>query len=87
LFCRCLIAELQFAIKYIYGDNHANRILYTKDPQPEHRYRQMVVTEQEKFVRYILEGEVVQPDPKFVANSEDAEAYFRSNLDSALAVG
>jgi hypothetical protein len=47
----------------------------------------MVVTEQEKFVRYILEGEVVQPDPKFVANSEDAEAYFRSNLDSALAVG
>ena len=69
----------------VYGDIHANRVLYNGKPKPGDRYRQIVAVEQQQFVVYVLEGEVVKPDPTFVANSEDAEAHFHPTLESALA--
>ena len=69
----------------MYGEIHANHVLYKTNPQPGNRYRQIVVVELGQFEVRILGGDVIQPDPKFTANSDDAEVYFHSSLVSALA--
>ncbi len=68
----------------MYGQIHANRVLYKKRPTPGNTYRQIVVVELEQFQVRILGGEVIQPDPHFDATSEDAEVWFFSDLESAL---
>jgi len=70
----------------MYGDLHARYVLYKEHPDPGHRYRQIFVVEAEQshFALYILEGDVIQPDPAFIADSQDAEVYFHSNLASAV---
>jgi hypothetical protein len=69
----------------MYGEVHANRVLYRKTPQPGHRYRQIALLENEQFEVRIFTGDVVQTDPKFIARNSDAEIYFHPNLRSALA--
>jgi hypothetical protein len=38
-----------------------------------------------QFQVFIVEGDVIQPDPRFAANSDDAEVYAHPNLESAMA--
>ena len=66
------------------GDLHENYVLYNKRPLPEHSYRQIVVVEMEQFQVYIFGGDVIQRDPRFAADSQDAEVHFHPNLSSAL---
>jgi hypothetical protein len=67
----------------MYSEVHLNRVLYNARPEPGHRYRQIVVVEKEQFEVRIFEGDVVQRDPKFMANNSDAEMYFHPTLKSA----
>jgi len=71
-------------IQLMYGQIHANRVLYKKSPTPGNTYRQIVVAELEQFQVRVLGGEVIQPDPRFDATSEDAEIWFFPDLQSAL---
>lgn len=71
-------------MRHIDGQVHANRVLYKVSPVPGHTYRQIVVIEWDHFQVHILEGDVIQPDPQFKADSQDAEAYFPSSLKDAL---
>jgi hypothetical protein len=67
------------------GDVHEGFVLYKNNPKPGHRYRQIVVVEMDQFEVRILGGDVIQPDPHFSADSQDAEVYFHSSLEAALA--
>lgn len=69
----------------MYGEIHANRVLYRKKPQPGHEFRQIVVVETSRFQVRIFEGNVIQTDPKFLADNPTAEYYFHDNLKDALA--
>lgn len=69
----------------MYGEVHANRVLYKKNPQPGHEYRQVAVVEIEQFQVRIFEGQVIQTDPRFFADNPDAECYVHANLNDALA--
>lgn len=70
----------------MYGQIHANHVLYNKNPKPGHKYRQIAVGElqQPQFVVFVFEGDVVQSDPKFDATSQEAGAFFHKDLPSAL---
>jgi hypothetical protein len=68
----------------MYGQVHANLVLYKRNPKPGHRYRQIIVVELEQFQVRVLGGDVVQADPQFSAESQDAEVYFHSSLQSAV---
>jgi hypothetical protein len=70
----------------MYGHIHDMRVLYDKNPTPGHKFRQIAVAElqQPQFVVFIFEGDVVQSDPKFDATTQDAGAYFHTDLKSAL---
>jgi hypothetical protein len=68
----------------MYGEIHANLVLYKPSSIPGNRYRQIVVVESERFEVRILEGEVLRSDPQFAANSEDAEVHIHLNIKSAL---
>lgn len=69
----------------VYGQVHANRVLYRDNPQPGHRYRQIAVVEKDQFEVRIFEGDVVQTEPQFVSESSDAEVHFHPTLNGALA--
>jgi len=47
----------------MYGQVHANRVLYKDNPQPGHEYRQIVVVELEQFQVRVFEGSVIQTGP------------------------
>jgi hypothetical protein len=49
-----------------------------------HRYRQIVVVELEQFQVRVFGGDVIQSDPNFSADSQDAEVYFHPSLKSAV---
>jgi hypothetical protein len=63
---------------------HTNRVLYKNNPQPGHRYRQIVAMEEGQFQVRIFEGDVITADPKFMAQNTDAEVYFHPTLQAAL---
>jgi hypothetical protein len=69
----------------MYGQVHANRVLYRDDPQPGEEFRQIVVVELEQFQVRIFEGTVVQLDPKFLVENPDAEYFLHGTLKEALA--
>ena len=69
----------------MYGELHANRVLYRETPQVGTHYRQIALVEAEQFEVRIFEGTVAQMDPKFVAESPDAEVYFYGTLAEARA--
>jgi hypothetical protein len=67
------------------GEIHKNLVLYRKHPKPGNAYRQIVVIElSQQFIVHILDGDVIQSDPKFDATSEEAGVFFHSDLQSAL---
>ena len=69
----------------MYGEVHANRVLYKKNPEPGHQYRQIAVVELDQFQVRIFEGQVVQTDPKFLVDNPEAEYFLHANLGDALA--
>lgn len=70
----------------MYDEVHANRVLYKGGPKPGNRYRQIVVVEKgtQQFELRVFEDDVVQTDPKFIAQSAAPEVYFHSTLNAAL---
>lgn len=68
----------------MYGQVYANHVLYKDRPEPNHRFRQIVVVELEQFQLRILGGDVIQEDPQFSATNPDAELYIHPDLKSAL---
>ncbi len=46
---------------------------------------QITVIERDSFEIHVREGDVIQRDPTFFATSSDAEVYFHSRLNEALA--
>ncbi len=68
----------------MFSEVHANRVLYDKKPKAGAKYRQIAVVEKDQFEVRVFEGEVVQTDPKFIAESEIAEITFHPTLKSAV---
>jgi hypothetical protein len=68
----------------MYNEIHSNAVLYRPQVQVGGRYRQIVVVEKEQFQIRIFEGDVEQLDPKFLADSTDAEIYFHPTLNAAV---
>lgn len=67
----------------MYGQVHANYVLYKHRPQVGHRYRQIVIHELESFLVISGEGEVVRDGADFAVNNPDAEAGVYDNLPDA----
>jgi hypothetical protein len=70
----------------MYGQVHANLVLYKVDRARGGAlptYRQIAIVEMEQFQVRIFGGDVVQKDPKFIAETADAEVYFHSTLQAA----
>lgn len=71
----------------MYGQVHINLVLYKVDRKRGGAlptYRQIAVVEMEQFQVRIFSGDVVQKDPKFIANSANAEVYFHPTLKAAV---
>jgi hypothetical protein len=69
----------------MYSEVHLNLVAYKKQPSGSKRlFRQIVVVEREQFQMKIFSGEVVQQDPKFIAESSEAEVYFHPTLQGAI---
>jgi len=68
----------------MYSELHANYVAY-KTEAGKRRFRQIAVVEKEQFEVRIFEGNVVQREPKFIAESTDAEVYFHPNVKDAIA--
>ncbi len=70
----------------MYGEIHANLVLYKTAPgiSAGRRFRQIAVVEKNQFEVHLFEGDVVQLDPKFIAQASDAEVHFHPDLKSAL---
>ena len=69
----------------MYGELHLNLVAYKKQPSSSKPvYRQIAVVEAEQFEVRIFSGDVVQQDPKFIAESSDAEVYFHRTLQAAI---
>jgi hypothetical protein len=69
----------------MFGEVHLNRVLYKRQPSgAKPAYRQIAVVEHEQFEVRIFEGEVVQTNPKFIAECADAEVYMHPTLKEAL---
>lgn len=67
------------------GQVHSNRVLYKKRPPgAKPSFRQIAVVELDQFHVRIFEGDVVQTNPKFIAESSDAEVYLHPTLKNAL---
>ena len=80
-----VVGRLSIAYNAVmYGEVHANRVLYRDNPIPGARFRQIVVVELEQFQVRILQGAVVQIAPRFTADNPDSELYLHSDLKSAL---
>ena len=70
----------------MFGEVHFNRVLYKKQPPgAKPVYRQIAVVETGQFEVRIFEGQVVQTNPKFIAESSDAEVFIRRALKQAIA--
>ena len=68
----------------MHGEVHANHVLYKKGAEPP-TYRQIAVVEwSEQFEVRIFGGTVVQLNPKFIAETSDAEVHLRTTLKEAL---
>lgn len=71
-------------IQGMHGQVHSMIVFY-KIGAPVPQYRQIAVLEWfNQFQVRIFGGAVVQLDPKFVAETADAEIYFHTTLKSAL---
>jgi len=68
----------------MYSQLHANLVAYKTDAG-KRRYRQIAVVEKEQFEVRIFEGNVVQLEPKFIAESTNAEVYFHPDVKDAIA--
>jgi hypothetical protein len=68
----------------MYSQLHSNLVAY-KTEAGKRRFRQIAVVEKEQFEVRIFEGDVVQLEPKFIAASTDAEVFFHSNVEDAIA--
>ena len=69
----------------MYSQVHLNLVAYKNQPPGSKPvYRQIAVVEPEQFEVRIFEGEVVQKDPKFLAENSDAEVYFHQKLQDAV---
>jgi hypothetical protein len=68
----------------MYSEVHVNRVLYKRNPEPGNRYRQIAVVEKQQFEVRIFQGDVIQTEPKFVAEGSDAEVYFHGTLKDAV---
>jgi hypothetical protein len=53
----------------MYSEVHANYVFYKAKPAAGNRYRQIAVVEKGQFELRVFEGDVVQTDPEFIANS------------------
>ena len=70
---------------HMFGELHLNLVAYKKQPSGSKPvYRQIAVVELEQFLVKIFVGEVVRQDPKFIAESSDAEVYFHQTLQEAI---
>jgi hypothetical protein len=69
----------------MFGEVHQNRVFYRINPQPGHRYRQLVIVELESFHLKIIEGESIQTDPKLIAECSGAKTHIRPDLNTAVA--
>ena len=79
--------ELPPTIQHMHGEVHANHVLYKRGAEPP-AYRQIAVVEwSEQFQVRIFGGTVVQLNPKFIAETSDAEVHLRTTLKEALAGG
>lgn len=69
----------------MWGEVHLNQVLYKRQPTgAKPVYRQIAVVEQDQFQVRIFEGEVVQTNPKFIAESSDAEVFMHATLKEAI---
>ena len=69
----------------MYAEVHFNRVLYKRQPPGSKPvYRQIAVVELNQFLLKIFVGEVVQTDPKFIAECSGAEVYFHPTLQEAI---
>jgi hypothetical protein len=68
----------------MYSEVHLHRVFYKNRPSAGHRFRNVAVVEKEQFEVRIFEGDVVQTDPKFIANTSAEKVYFYPTLKSAL---
>jgi len=68
----------------MYGQIHANYVLYRDRPERGHRYRQIVVHELDTFIVIFGEGDVVQDGAAFAVSSPDAEAGIHGHLRDAM---
>ena len=64
---------------------HRNAVFCRDNPEPGHHFRQIVIIEGDMFQVRILEGEVIQTDPGWFADNQDAELYMHPTLESAMA--
>jgi hypothetical protein len=69
----------------MYGQLHANRVLYRDVPQPGINFRQIALVEAEQFQVRIFEGSVVQLNPKAIFDNPDAEFHLHGTLEEARA--
>jgi hypothetical protein len=69
----------------MYSEVHLNLVAYKKQqPGSKPVFRQITVVEREQFEVRIFSGDVVQKDPKFIAETSDAEVYFHPSLQGAI---
>lgn len=69
----------------MYGQVHANHVLYRGAPKSGTRYRQIAVVEKEQFEVRIFEGDVLRTEPEFIADCSDAEVRIHATLNGAKA--
>lgn len=61
-----------------------NYVLYRNNPEPGHKYRQIVVVEAEgRFEVRVFDGDVIQTEP-FAHQNPDAAYFFHEKLADAM---
>jgi hypothetical protein len=70
--------------KHMYNQVHSNAVLYRPQVQVGSRYRQIVIVEKENFEVRVFDGDVVQLEPQFLADSTDAVITFHPTLNEAI---
>ena len=69
----------------MFSEVHLNLVAYKKQPPGSKPvFRQIAVVERAQFEVRIFSGDVVQQDPKFIAETSDAEVYFHPTLQAAV---
>jgi hypothetical protein len=69
----------------MYKEVHTNLVFYKPSPSAGSKFKNVAIVEKEQFELRILEGDVAQTDPNFIANTTDSKVYFHPTLQSALA--